>query len=319
MHGADSGCANCRCLTVAAPPEFRGDLSGCTGISWEEYIPDADLSYWPEGHTKIILIGLDGTRFDTTNPPSGPLHTWISRYAPFEESAWQRVKGMNSFAEVLQNVQHLLMLIDVSCNTLSTDEAYVDNVRLIGKTAFPTFDLPTIISQPVDQWRCPGEAVTFQVVASGAAPLRYQWQFFPRHYVNWWEASFVNLPGEINAQLTVANSPMANNVNYRVAVFNDCGSTTSDAPWLYENEAPRIIEQPTSQVVVEGTNVTFEVHTAGGCVQQWQRNGTNLPPSRLLKYLIILNKYLTKLSNNYVLREEKGSAVRALDCSRSGS
>jgi hypothetical protein len=269
MHAYDT-CAGCGSLIVAAPPQFRGDLSACTGITWEEYIPDANRAD-TELNTCVILIGLNGTRFDSLQPVRGPLHTWISRSAPLQESAWQRVGGTNSFAEVLQNVQHLLAVIEIGINDASRDEAYLDNIRVVGKTACSSSAIPGILNQPVDRNVCLGGATTFSVAATGAPTLRYQWQFNRTN----------NLVGQTNAQLTLSNVQWADFGKYRAVVFNNCGSITSEegSLTLTSSGHPMIVEQPVNHSRCFSGHVTFRVRAVGGepLLYQWQFNGTNLP------------------------------------------
>jgi hypothetical protein len=76
---------------------------------------------------------------------------------------------------------------------------------------------PTITSQPSSRTVAPGTSVTFSVGASGAAPLRYQWQ-----------RNGSNIAGASSPDYTIA-SPAATDsgARFRAVVSNDSGSTTS--------------------------------------------------------------------------------------------
>ncbi|HWY74665.1 MAG TPA: LamG-like jellyroll fold domain-containing protein, partial [Verrucomicrobiae bacterium] len=81
-----------------------------------------------------------------------------------------------------------------------------------GKCPLP----PVIVSQPQSQTVPAGTNVTFTVVAAGASPLSYQWQF-----------DSTNLAGATISSLTITNVRPSNTGNYSVVVSNAGGSVTS--------------------------------------------------------------------------------------------
>jgi Leucine-rich repeat (LRR) protein len=128
--------------------------------------------------------------------------------------------------------------------------------------------LPTITTPPQSQAVNAGNNVTFNVVASGAGPLSYQWQF---------NSSAILLA--TNASLTLTNVQPANAGNYTVVVSNVAGSVTSMPPAvLTVNLPPTITTPPQSQTVNAGTNVTFNVVATGTGLlgYQWQFNGASI-------------------------------------------
>ena len=77
---------------------------------------------------------------------------------------------------------------------------------------------PIITTQPLDQTVRPGQIATFGVIATGTAPLSYQWQ-----------KNGVNIPGATNAMYTTPATTASDNGNtYRVNVTNNAGSVTSN-------------------------------------------------------------------------------------------
>lgn len=86
---------------------------------------------------------------------------------------------------------------------------------------------PVITTQPQSQNVVQGGAVNFQVVASGTAPLYYQWQFN--------QADLVGASGSI---LSLTNVTGAYAGDYRVVVSNAAGSATSDVAILTVNSTP---------------------------------------------------------------------------------
>ena len=129
---------------------------------------------------------------------------------------------------------------------------------------------PTITTQPASQTVTAGSSVTFSVVASGTAPLSYQWA-----------KGGTAISGATSAALTLSNVQSADAGSYTVTVSNAVGSVTSSAATLTVNAvavAPSITTQPASQTVSAGSNVTFSVVAAGTSPlsYQWKKNGTNI-------------------------------------------
>jgi hypothetical protein len=75
---------------------------------------------------------------------------------------------------------------------------------------------PSIVSQPADQSVPAGGTAAFNVVASGSAPLSYQWRF-----------QGADLPGATTTSFTLAGAQLTNAGNYSVLVSNLAGSTLS--------------------------------------------------------------------------------------------
>ncbi|MBO0724436.1 MAG: immunoglobulin domain-containing protein, partial [Blastocatellia bacterium] len=80
---------------------------------------------------------------------------------------------------------------------------------------------PAITTQPVSQTAPAGSDVTFSVVASGAAPLAYQWQ-----------KDGADVPGATGAALTLTNVQTSDAGSYSVVVSNSLGDVTSDPATL---------------------------------------------------------------------------------------
>jgi Bacterial Ig domain/Immunoglobulin domain len=129
---------------------------------------------------------------------------------------------------------------------------------------------PTITTQPASRTVNAGANVTFSIVATGTAPLSYQWQ-----------KNSVNISGATGSSLTLTAVTTASAGSYRVIVSNSAGSVTSAAATLTVNTtvvAPTITTQPVSQTVNAGANVTFTVGATGTAPPsyQWQKNGVNI-------------------------------------------
>jgi hypothetical protein len=130
---------------------------------------------------------------------------------------------------------------------------------------------PTIATQPVNQTVTAGTTASFAVVASGTAPLSYQWRL-----------NGANIVGATSATLTLTSVTTGQSGgSYSVVVTNVAGSVTSGAATLTVNPAPiapTITTQPTTQTVTAGTNVSFTVAASGTAPlsYQWRLNGVNL-------------------------------------------
>jgi hypothetical protein len=81
---------------------------------------------------------------------------------------------------------------------------------------------PVIGTQPTSRTVSVGQSTTFSVSASGAAPLKYQWQ-----------RNGVNIAGATSPSYTVASATISlNGSSYRVIVSNAAGKVTSNAAVL---------------------------------------------------------------------------------------
>jgi Cu/Ag efflux protein CusF len=125
---------------------------------------------------------------------------------------------------------------------------------------------PTITTQPTNQTVNVGQTATFTVVASGTAPLTYQWS------KNGTIISGVNAA----SYTTPATLATDNGATFRVVVSNTAGSAPSNAATLTVTGIPVITTQPTNQTVNVGQTATFTVVASGTApfTYQWSKNGT---------------------------------------------
>lgn len=125
---------------------------------------------------------------------------------------------------------------------------------------------PTISTQPVNASATEGGTVTFSVVATGTAPLIYQWRI-----------NGADIAGANAASYTRTASLADNGAAITVRVSNGAGFVVSSAATLTVSSsavAPTIATQPAAASVFAGASVTFTGAANGTPAPtiQWQRN-----------------------------------------------
>ncbi|MCL1914338.1 MAG: InlB B-repeat-containing protein [Eubacteriaceae bacterium] len=92
--------------------------------------------------------------------------------------------------------------------------------------------VPVITTQPTDKSITAGQTATFSVVATGTAPLAYQWQYYHRDGV-WLEADGAGFSGMSTSSLKVSTTDTSlNGKRFRCEVSNAGGTATSNAATL---------------------------------------------------------------------------------------
>jgi hypothetical protein len=131
--------------------------------------------------------------------------------------------------------------------------------------------VPAITTQPANQSVTVGQTATFNVTATGTAPLSYQWQ-----------KNSANITGATASSYTTPATATADNgAKFDVVVSNTAGSQTSTMATLTVNAtavAPTITTQPANQSVTVGQTATFNVTATGTAPlsYQWQKNSANI-------------------------------------------
>jgi hypothetical protein len=136
---------------------------------------------------------------------------------------------------------------------------------------------PSITTQPVSKTVTAGQSASFSVVASGTAPLTYQWK-----------KAGTNISGATSATYTIATTATASAGSYTVVVTNSAGSKTSNAATLAVNVVPTITTQPVSKTVTAGQSVSFTVVATGSPAPtyQWKKGTTNITGATSATYTI---------------------------------
>jgi len=187
--------------------------------------------------------------------------------------------------------------------------AIVSTVWLI-YVGFADAQTPSVTQQPLSQTVQVGDSAVFEVVATGADPLYYQWR-----------SGVTNMPGASSNSLVLTNVTFAQAGNYYVVVSNSVGTTASDKANLtvvarelwgwgandYDKAtAPQGLD---TVVAVAGGGVTSVALQADGTVTCWGLNGfltpgfTNVPAGLSGVFSVSVGTYhsLTLTTNgNYV-------------------
>ncbi len=208
-----------------------------------------------------------------SSPPQGQSVT-LGATASFSVSAtgvalsyqWQ-LNGTNLPNATASN----LTIPNAQSSDAGAYQVIVSNVAgsVTSSTANLIVNLPvSITSQPQSAIVVVGGVATFTVVATGTAPLSYQWQL-----------NSVNINNATNSNLAVNSAQTGDAGSYQVVVTNPAGSLTSGAATLTVNTPVEIASQPTDATVNVGGSATFSVSASGTAPLrfQWQFKGVNLP------------------------------------------
>jgi Leucine-rich repeat (LRR) protein len=147
---------------------------------------------------------------------------------------------------------------------------------------------PAITTQPSSRTNITGSDATFTVVATGTAPLSYQWQFGGN-----------NIAGATASSLTLNNVQLSSAGDYSVVVTNVAGTLASAVATLTVWAPPAISLQPASRTNLTGTSASFSVTATGTAPlsYQWQFGGA--PISGATTSTLILNNVQLSETGNY--------------------
>ena len=159
---------------------------------------------------------------------------------------------------------------------------------------------PAITSQPAATTVTAGQAATFSVVASGTAPLSYQWR-----------KEGVAISGATSATYAIGATTTASAGNYSVVVSNVAGSATSNNAVLTVNAAPSITTQPSAVIVTAGQSASFTVVANGtpSPTYQWLKNGVNILGANSASYTISATSSTDAGSYSVVVSNAAGSVT----------
>ena len=134
---------------------------------------------------------------------------------------------------------------------------------------------PVIVQQPVKISTCPGENVSFNVIATGDS-LYYQWK-----------KNGFDIPGATQNTLIFNPVSYADTANYTCQIYNTCGNILSETVYLNINIAPVIQQQPQSLLSCVGDMDYFHIDVTGDSLNyQWRFEGSNIIGANSENYII---------------------------------
>ncbi|HEY5839539.1 MAG TPA: PQQ-dependent sugar dehydrogenase [Pyrinomonadaceae bacterium] len=152
---------------------------------------------------------------------------WIRLFNPADNTA-------SAFASGISNPVDLKVAADGSLYYLARGSSAVFRVQYTAAS-------PNITTHPANQTVLTGQPVTFNVSATGTAPLSYQWQ-----------RNMTNIGGATSSSYTISSASTADNgAKFRCVVTNAFGFATSNEATLTVQPPPPIIEtEPNSDRAV---------------------------------------------------------------------
>ncbi|HXC32594.1 MAG TPA: choice-of-anchor D domain-containing protein [Verrucomicrobiae bacterium] len=138
---------------------------------------------------------------------------------------------------------------------------------------------PAISSQPASVKIAAGQTATFNVAATGTAPLQFQWKKNGTAISGASSSTYVTPPAAMSD----------NNDQFTAEVSNSGGNATSNPAVLTVTSttvAPSIATQPASQSVIAGNTASFSVAATGTAPlsYQWSKSGTPIPNATSSSY-----------------------------------
>lgn len=147
-------------------------------------------------------------------------------------------------------------------------------------TVTPVAVAPAITTQPADQGVNAGQSASFTVVATGTAPLAYQWRRNGAGIAGAIAASYTT-PATADADNGARFSVVVSNAATPAAVSSEATLSVSPLPI-----APAITTQPASASVNVGASATFSVVATGSAplAYQWRRDGNAIAGATAASY-----------------------------------
>jgi glucose/arabinose dehydrogenase len=265
-----------------------GFATGIANVVDLRVTPDGSLYYLAFGAGGVFRVQFPASQQQPsiTTPPSnqtviqGQTATFqvvASGSAPLSYQ-WQRntvnISGANSSTYALSNVTAADSGARFRC-VVTNDFGTAISTEATLTVRIP----PSITTPPASQNVTEGQSVTFQVTATGDAPLSYQWL-----------RSGSIISGANSPTYTVSSVTLAyDGDSFRCVVTNPYGTATSDAAILTVNSLPRITAEPSNKTVIEGQPATFQVgaNGSGPLSYQWQRNTVNIPGANSPSYTVV--------------------------------
>lgn len=256
-------------------------------VNWYAATPSpGSTAHTPVGQAPQII----GQPISQSAPPGATVtfSAGVSGTAPLSYQ-WRfnanDLPGKTNASLTITNIQ----LAHAGAYTLRVSNPY--GAALTRKASLTLQTPPSVTRQPQNVIVAQGQTATFSVAARGTLPMGYQWRL-----------NGTNLPGANALSLTISNVQPHNEGPYAVRIANAYGAVTSSIATLTINEAPTITDQPDSQIVLAGSDITLHVGVSGSppLGYQWRYNGIVIPGAT--EAALTLTNVQPPHSGNYSVR-----------------
>ena len=158
---------------------------------------------------------------------------------------------------------------------------------------------PRITTQPQSLTVTAGQTASFSVVATGTAPLTFQWR-----------RNGVAITGATGASYTTPATTLGDSGSvFDVVLVNSAGTVTSSPATLTVQSLPQITTQPTSQTVTVRSTATFSVAAIGTAPlsYQWYKNGVAVTGATAANYSFVTARSDNNASIYVAVRNSLGA------------
>ncbi len=221
------------------------------GSTWADVTPSSAPVTTPY-ITQAVFTASSAVLRGTNGTPNGPYHVITSSDLLLAATNWPAVSAS---------------AFDASGNFISTNPLTAGSGDQFFRVRAGTPTAPTISTPPQNLTVGVGQSANFNVVASGAPLLSYQWLFNTN----------TPLSGATDTALSLINVQTNDAGKYSVAVTNFGGSVTSVLATLTVLFPPTITNDPADQTVVAGQNATFSGAATGSAPLAYQWFFANSP------------------------------------------
>ena len=223
--------------------------------------------------TNLVVVQSSNATFNVTATGTpAPNYQWRLNGAP--------IANATNSVYIRTNIQ------PVDVGSYSVVVTNTDGSATSGNAILTLAVPPSITTPPVSQTANQSSNVTFSVIATGTAPLGYQWS-----------KNGSPVGGATLASYTLNNITFNDQASYSVTVTNAAGSTNVTL-FLTVIIPPAITAQPTNLTVNAGANPVFSVQVTGSApIFQWRKNGITIGGATQNSYT--LNNVTTTDSASY--------------------
>lgn len=222
----------------------------------EAILPLTYSSYWPEADIAEV------EKFDYKPDYK----------VPFSDELLYSVGAQMRTADFFMDLQYAIIngkdVDTIYCEWL----ARVKPFSMLNAKLKDAIKPPAITQQPTGQTVNEGGTLTLSILATNATG--YQWK-----------KDGEDIPSANSATYTKQSVAPSDAGSYTCVVSGEAGtSVTSDAATVTVNALPVITQQPSSQTINEGGNISLEVTATGATGYQWKKDGSDIPSATEATY-----------------------------------